>query len=127
MQDAHLDRTVIEIGEITADGAGERIRAANQVLGGRENGITGHGHVSDDGADARQGLTHFGGDLCRLGTDTIELQYLLLDDDVDVLVDAAHVGDAAVDRKDCLGGVVHRLLDTVDLRADVFGGFRGTA
>ena len=127
MQDADLDRAVIQIGEIAADRTRQRFRPSDQVLGGREHRVARHRHVGDHGADAGQGLAHLGGDFHRLAADEAELGDLLLDDAVDVLVDAAHGGDAVIDRENGLGGVVHRLLDAVDLLAHFLGRLGGAA
>ena len=125
MQNADLDRAVLEVGEIARDRVRQPFRAAEQILGGGQHAVAGRLDAVGDGGDFRQHAADGAGDLLGAAADAIDLGGLVIEDAGQLPVGLAHGGHARRHAGDCLDRLVHRVLDVVHLGADIAGGLGG--
>ena len=125
MQDADLDRAEFEIGEIARHRVDQPLRAAEQIFRGGKHAVAGFLDAGGDGRNFRQHAGHRAGDLLGAIADAIDLLGLVIEDAGQLPVGVAHGRHARRHAGNGFDGFVHRMLDVVDLRADVAGGLRG--
>ena len=125
MQNADLDRAVLEIGEIARDRVRQPFRAAEQILGGSQHAVAGLLDAVGDGGDFRQHAADGAGDLLGAAADAVDLGGLVIEDAGQLPVGLAHGGHARRHAGDGFDRLIHRVLDVVHLGADIAGGLGG--
>ncbi len=125
MQNADLDRAVLEISEIARYRIRQPFRAAKQILGGGQHAFAGLLDAVGDGGDFRQHAADGAGDLLGAAADAIDLGGLVIEDAGQLPVGLAHGGHARRHPGDGFDRLVHRVLDVVHLGADIAGGLGG--
>ena len=125
MQDADLDRSVLEVGEIARDRARQPFGTADQILRRAEHGAAAFRDLGDHRGDRRQHAGQRAGDGFGAGADVVDVDRLVIEDAGELAVGLAHGGDARRHRRDHRHRLVDRMLDVVDQRADLAGRLRG--
>jgi hypothetical protein len=127
MQNADLDRAMLEVCEVTRDRIGQPFRAAEQILGGGQHAIARRLDAVGDGGDFRQHAADGAGDLLGATADAVDLGGLVIEDAGQLPVGLTHGGHARRHAGDGFDRLIHRVLDVVHLGADIAGGLRGLA
>jgi len=125
MQDADLDRAMLEIGEIARDRIGQPFRTAEQIFRRIEYAVSGFLDTVGDGGNFRKNTTHGAGDLFGAAADAIDFCRLVIEDAGQLAVGIAHRGDARRHAGDGINGFIHCVLNVMNLRTDIAGCFGG--